>query len=801
MFKRSSKSKEHLASSNGKSDTNITYQDPQEEDFQSAFEAKMRSQQQYGSASLDGVVESSGSGGLDETVTTESEFDNGQLPFEIVTMEGQKLNLSFVPEEQGSLLMRVHTDDLDCAPPEDELKDPNLQALASEKLQELDAIRDMGIIVQASVAKPFIGLLVVRVKGIREWKGRKNKVHIQTIFESDKSKAIPCSPNSKKDHIFFDEDTVFAFIRLFTQSNITFVVKDKHHGPRLATSILAGVELSLVGLKQGRHDISIQVCRQDRKRTPMGILDIEIDYKFLRGTKDNGDYNGPERTYIEPRRMRAKLNINSGVEYLSNVNHWLMSHDNIFCVSSPASIEESQNSSQSVPTSGSQQLHIKDTPCSRLFWDTNSLKEQQAFNQEAQSATDKVFSSNLKDALHPQSTDSECVKDLKEKMLACMVMFSERISTLEYRQDQMMDVIKQLCNESQVLIEQQDVQPHISGRFEYGFGRPGRNRIASIFAIEAIEQDAHCPSGRFLGNYRTDNRGLLTEVPLPDQILQKASHYNIMAFLPEDNTFAKGSLFMLQPNTPCVVFDLDGTITVGDKEVVTQFALNALGGSLAIGDSLPKNYDLKPRHHALTVVRMWAAKGYQPIYLSGRQGSFYNLTLEWLMKHGYPPGPIHLTRTHMPTLPVYYSVGNFKVQYIETLKSRGLEIFAAYGNTGTDIRAYEAVGIPKERTFIVGPNGGKGGTQKVDDFSDHILEIMNYPDADPAIPYTELLYAKMPEYRRGRRPSQPYGTSASEGLSTIQSDRTSDELYQQQYYHGKNRFKDIDSFADSEFQE
>jgi hypothetical protein len=35
-----------------------------------------------------------------------------------------------------------------------------------------------------------------------------------------------------------------------------------------------------------------------------------------------------------------------------------------------------------------------------------------------------------------------------------------------------------------------------------------------------------------------------------------------------------------------------------------------------------------------------------------------------LVKHNYPPGPIHLTRTHLPTLPVYYSVGNFKVWLI-----------------------------------------------------------------------------------------------------------------------------------------
>ena len=79
------------------------------------------------------------------------------------------------------------------------------------------------------------------------------------------------------------------------------------------------------------------------------------------------------------------------------------------------------------------------------------------------------------------------------------------------------------------------------------------------------------------------------------------------------------------------------------------------------------------------------------------QGSFYNLTLQWLIKHNFPPGPIHLTRTHKPTLPVYASVGNFKVKYMQGLRQRGFELYAAYGNTGTDARAYEAAGIPKER--------------------------------------------------------------------------------------------------------
>ncbi len=58
-----------------------------------------------------------------------------------------------------------------------------------------------------------------------------------------------------------------------------------------------------------------------------------------------------------------------------------------------------------------------------------------------------------------------------------------------------------------------------------------------------------------------------------------------------------------------------------------RFALDAAAGSTAAAQSMSHAYDIKARKHALHTVRAWAAKGYQPIYLSGRQGSYYNLTL------------------------------------------------------------------------------------------------------------------------------------------------------------------------------
>ena len=68
-------------------------------------------------------------------------------------------------------------------------------------------------------------------------------------------------------------------------------------------------------------------------------------------------------------------------------------------------------------------------------------------------------------------------------------------------------------------------------------------------------------------------------------------------------------------------------------------------------------------------------------------------------------------------------------------------------NTTTDIRAYVASGIPLERIFTIGPHGGKGGTVKIDNFTDHIPRIFEFPDAATPIPYTELVFTAVPGYK------------------------------------------------------
>lgn len=64
----------------------------------------------------------------------------------------------------------------------------------------------------------------------------------------------------------------------------------------------------------------------------------------------------------------------------------------------------------------------------------------------------------------------------------------------------------------------------------------------------------------------------------------------------------------------------------------------------------------------------------------------------------------------------------------------GWNIVAAYGNAITDIEAYQSVGIPNDRIFIVGPNGGQLGSTAIanDDFTAHVAGfVSSQPDDAP----------------------------------------------------------------------
>lgn len=79
-----------------------------------------------------------------------------------------------------------------------------------------------------------------------------------------------------------------------------------------------------------------------------------------------------------------------------------------------------------------------------------------------------------------------------------------------------------------------------------------------------------------------------------------------------DHTTGAGSIFLLRSGTPCVLLDLDGTLNIGDEMMVEQTTLDAV-------PTLARRFDAVPQKGVLSVCRTWAARGYQCVYLSGRQ--------------------------------------------------------------------------------------------------------------------------------------------------------------------------------------
>lgn len=112
---------------------------------------------------------------------------------------------------------------------------------------------------------------------------------------------------------------------------------------------------------------------------------------------------------------------------------------------------------------------------------------------------------------------------------------------------------------------------------------------------------------------------------IPLEIQKKPGRYQIrMVPINYPSKMAVGSLFIAERNTKLVCFDIDGTLTVGNQELLLQLAL----------DLLKVGYETRMRNQAVAMVRWWWTKGYIPIYLSGRQGSAYNFTRQWLLEMG-----------------------------------------------------------------------------------------------------------------------------------------------------------------------
>lgn len=189
----------------------------------------------------------------------------------------------------------------------------------------------------------------------------------------------------------------------------------------------------------------------------------------------------------------------------------------------------------------------------------------------------------------------------------------------------------------------------------------------------------------------------------------------VYAVLEADKSCATHYDFLSPTGTKTIITDIDGTLTLSDEELFKQ-----------IDDG---SYDPLENASASALMNLWSDKGYQIVYLTARPHEFRAETRAWLEDRGFPLGAVITANT----LVFDETARQYKRSWVNRVVTDfGWNVVAAYGNASSDIDAYEDGGIPKDITFIVGPNAGANGTQSIEnnDYGNHITDFVSQqPDA------------------------------------------------------------------------
>jgi len=157
-----------------------------------------------------------------------------------------------------------------------------------------------------------------------------------------------------------------------------------------------------------------------------------------------------------------------------------------------------------------------------------------------------------------------------------------------------------------------------------------------------------------------------------------------------------------------IVTDIDATLTTSDLEFLTEI--------------LDGRYDPAERPYASELISAYSERGYFVLYLTSRPESLVmgqtgetseEATLHWLFLHGFPVAPDRTRLTLSPDLVFGDSSAAYKGDALVAMEAEGFVFEYAYGNATSDIDAYEAAGIAKDATFIIGPEAGVSGTTAV----------------------------------------------------------------------------------------
>ncbi|MAQ15251.1 MAG: hypothetical protein CMN30_10720 [Sandaracinus sp.] len=259
-------------------------------------------------------------------------------------------------------------------------------------------------------------------------------------------------------------------------------------------------------------------------------------------------------------------------------------------------------------------------------------------------------------------------------------------------------------------------------------------------AVEAwIRLGDECDDWTLVGTGNTDDDG---RVRIPGTFDLEVGAYPVTARVLGDGSQAHGMIHVLPEGQALVVFDIDGTLTTSDLELVggvvyhhvgttSDEVLNLAGSPLTQAQWLALlDATIDPEaamYEAADEVAWWYAdRGFQPVYITGRPYLYDGFTREWLADRAFPAGPLFLVQDVVEVVPAY--VDDYKERTMNTLQDRSFGIEHAYGNASTDVCAYARAGVDPAETYIIGDNGGTAcegydPTQAIASYPEHLVEL------------------------------------------------------------------------------
>lgn len=201
---------------------------------------------------------------------------------------------------------------------------------------------------------------------------------------------------------------------------------------------------------------------------------------------------------------------------------------------------------------------------------------------------------------------------------------------------------------------------------------------------------------------------------LPAELALGVGRHRFLMAVGGDLTTTEVYVDIVEPGTPLVVSDVDGTLTTTETE---EFS------ALLTGDLPGSNVD------SAHVLQGLADKGYRIFYITARPHFLHGRTREFLSAYQYPLGLVHTT------LSLTGATGSSAVAYksgeLAAIGARGLVPAWAFGNTDSDAEAYDVSSIePAEHRVMYQFTDDVHGSRRIEAYTELLPEV---GASDPAV--------------------------------------------------------------------